>query len=53
MEKQVWRHRVPFGRMNEARRLRQLEEENSRLKRLLADAMLDNAALKDVLSKKW
>ena len=39
--------------VNEAKRLRALEEENSKLKRLLADAMLDNAALKDVLSKKW
>jgi len=30
-----------------------LEDENARLKRLLADAMLDNAALKDLLGKKW
>ena len=30
-----------------------LEDENARLKKLLADAMLDNAALKDLLSKKW
>jgi len=30
-----------------------LETENAKLKRLLADAMLDNAALKDLLSKKW
>ena len=30
-----------------------LEDENSRLKRLLADAMLDNVALKDLLGKKW
>ena len=37
----------------EAKRLRALEEENTRLKRLLADAMLDNAALKDLLGKKW
>ena len=33
--------------------LRQLEEENARLKKLLADAMLDNAVLKDVAAKKW
>ena len=39
--------------MSEARRLKALEEENARLKRLLADAMLDQAALKDLLSKKW
>ena len=37
----------------EAKRLKTLEDENTRLKRLLADAMLDNAALKDLLGKKW
>lgn len=44
-----------FGGMDvcEARRLKSLEGENAKLKRLLADAMLDNAALKDLLSKKW
>jgi hypothetical protein len=35
------------------RRLKGLESENVRLKKLLADAMLDNAALKDLLAKKW
>ena len=39
--------------VSEAKRLRKLEEENSRLKRLLAEAELDKAALKEVLSKKW
>jgi len=39
--------------VSEAKRLRELEEENSRLKRLLAEAELDKAALKEVLSKKW
>ena len=39
--------------MSEAKRLRALEDENARLKRLLADAMLDNAGLKDLLAKKW
>ena len=39
--------------VSEARRLKQLEGENARLKKLLADSMLDNAALKDLLSKKW
>jgi putative transposase len=39
--------------ISEAKRLKSLEDENSRLKRLLADAMLDNAMLKDVVSKKW
>ena len=38
--------------VSEARRLKSLEEENARLKRLLKDAMLDNAALKDILGKK-
>jgi putative transposase len=36
---------------NDARRLKALEQENSRLKRLLADAMLDNVVLKDLLGK--
>lgn len=37
--------------MSEARRLRALEDENAKLKRMLADAMLDNVALKDLLGK--
>ena len=37
----------------EMRRLKQLEDENAKLKRLLADSMLDNVALKDLLSKKF
>ena len=39
--------------VSDAKRLKTLEEENNRLKRLLADALLDNAALKDVVSRKW
>jgi putative transposase len=39
--------------VSEARRLRALEDENAKLKRLLADAMLDNAGLKDLLAKNW
>jgi putative transposase len=39
--------------VSEAKRLKTLEDENAKLKRLLADSMLDNAALKDLLSKKW
>jgi len=39
--------------VSDARRLKALEDENIRLKRLLADAMLDNAMLKDVAAKKW
>jgi putative transposase len=37
--------------VSEARRLKSLEDENRRLKKLLAEAMLDNAALKDILGK--
>ena len=39
--------------VSEAKRLRALEDENGKLKRMLADAMLDNVALKDLLGKKW
>jgi putative transposase len=39
--------------VSDAKRLRALEEENAPLKRLLADTMLDNAGLKDLLAKKW
>ena len=39
--------------VSDARRLRTLEQENSRLKKLLAEAMLDNVVLKDLASKKW
>lgn len=37
--------------LSDAKRLKQLEDENSKLKRLLADAMLDNVVLKDLLGK--
>ena len=39
--------------MSEARRLKVLADENAKLKKLLAEAMLDNAMLKDLNSKKW
>jgi len=39
--------------VSEAKRLKALEEENIRLKKLLADTMVENAAIKDALSKKW
>ena len=39
--------------VSDARRLKILEAENAKLKRLLAEAMLDNTMLKDVASKKW
>ena len=47
--------KAKFGGMgvSEARRLKQLEDENTRLKKLLAEAMLDNAVLKDITSRKW
>jgi len=48
-----WKSKFGGMEVSEARRLKQLENENAKLKRLLADAMLDNSALKDLLSKKW
>jgi len=50
-----YKWKVKYGGLDvsEAKRLKALEDENSRLKRLLADAMLDNVALKDWLGKKW
>lgn len=48
-----WKARYGGLEVSEAKRLRSLEDENAKLKRLLADAMLDNAALKDLLAKKW
>ena len=48
-----WKAKYGGLDVSEAKRLRALEDENGRLKRLLADAMLDNAGLKDLLSKKW
>ena len=48
-----WKSKFGGMEVSEARRLKQLEGENVRLKKLLADSMLDNAALKDLLSKKW
>ena len=49
----TWKSKYGGLEVSEAKRLRALEAENARLKRLLADAMLDNAALKDLLGKKW
>ena len=43
-----WKARYGGLTVSEARRLKQLEEENRKLKKLLAEAMLDNAALKDI-----
>lgn len=54
-EQTFYRWKSKYGGMevSEAKRLKALEDENSRLKKLLADAMLDNALLKEVLEKKW
>lgn len=48
-----WKAKYGGLEVSEAKRLRSLEDENGRLKRLLADAMLDNVALKDLLTKKF
>jgi putative transposase len=51
----IYKWKAKFGGMDisEAKRLNALDNENTKLKRLLADAMLDNVALKDLLGKKW
>jgi putative transposase len=48
-----WKSKFGGLDVSEAKRLRALESENARLKKLLAEAMLDNAMLKDIASKKW
>jgi putative transposase len=55
VEKTFYRYREKYAGMEaaEARRLRELEDENARLKKLLSEQMLHNEALRDVLSKKW
>jgi putative transposase len=54
-EQSIYRWKSKFGGMevSDAKRLRELEQENTRLKKLLAEAELDKAILKDVISKKW
>ena len=54
-EATIYNWKAKYGGMevSEAKRLRSLEDENAKLKRLLADTMLDNAALKDLLAKNW
>ncbi|TAL03609.1 MAG: transposase [Rhodospirillaceae bacterium] len=48
-----WKAKFGGLEVSDARRLRQLEEENAQLKKLLADSMLDIAMLKEIASKKW
>ena len=48
-----WKAKYGGLDINEARRLKLLEQENRRLKQIVADLTLDNHALKDVLAKKW
>ena len=48
-----WKARYGGLEVSDARRLKALEDENAKLKKLLAEAMLDNAMLKDINSKKW
>lgn len=48
-----WKAKFGGLEVSEAQRLRQLESENAKLKRLLAEAMLDNAMLKEITAKKW
>ena len=54
-EQTIYRWKERFGGMqvNEAKRLRALEDENARLKKLLAEQLLDNEALRMVVAKKW
>jgi putative transposase len=54
-ERTFYRWRAKFGGMevSDAKRLRQLEDENARLKKIVAEQALDNQALKAVLAKKW
>ena len=54
-EATFYKYKAKFGGMDvsDARKLKVLEDENAKLKKLLAEAMLDNAMLKDVASKKW
>jgi putative transposase len=48
-----WRSKYGGMEVSDAKRLKRLEDENKKLKQMLADTMLENRAIKDVLSKKW
>lgn len=49
----AWKAKYGGLSVSDTKRLRQLEDENAKLKKLLAEAMLDNAVLKDITSRKW
>jgi putative transposase len=49
----TWKSKYGGMNVSEAQRLRQLEAENSKLKRIVAEQAMDNIALKDLLSKNW
>jgi len=49
----AWKSKYAGMTISEAQRLRSLEEENRKLKRIVADQAMDNMVLKDLLSKKW
>lgn len=49
----AWKAKYGGLNVSQARRLKVLEDENAKLKKLLAEAMLDNAVLKEVTSKNW
>ena len=49
----AWKAKYGGMGVSDARRLKQLEEENAKLKKLLAEAMLDVSVLKDITSRKW
>ena len=49
----AWKAKYSGMTVSEAKRLKALEDENAKLKRLLAEQMLDMAAMKELLSKKW
>jgi putative transposase len=48
-----WKAKYGGMDVSDARKLKALEDENAKLKKLLAEAMLDNSMLKDIASKKW
>ena len=54
-EATLYNWKAKYGGMDvpDAKRLRSLEDENRKLKKLLAESMLDQAALKELLTKKW